>query len=109
MFQMILNNFQKIFEKFFFGHNWKKFFFEIFNFLDVSDDSEQLSKKIFESFFRGGGHQGAEIFFFQILAELGHSESILIFSNFLQNRSDRGGRGGFTDAGSFTLFMAYLR
>ena len=48
---MILNNFQKNFEKkifwkffkFFLVITEKKNFFEIFNFLDVSDDSEQLS------------------------------------------------------------------
>ena len=63
----------------------ENFFFEIFNFLDVSDDSEQLSKnfwkkilKIFLSFFRGGVTKGQKIFF-RFLAELGHSESILIF------------------------------
>ena len=48
--------------------------------------------KIFLSFFSGGGHQAAKKIF-RFLAELGNSESILIFSDFLQNRSDRGGRG----------------
>ena len=67
------------------------------SFFHVSDDSEQLSKnfqKIFENFskfFSGGGVTKGQKFFFRFLAELGHSESILIFSEFLQNRSDRGG------------------
>ena len=54
-----------------------------------------ILKKNFESFFWGGVTKGQN-FFFRFLAELGHSESILIFFDFLQNRSDRegGGAGG---------------
>ena len=83
----------------FFSVITEKYGKKISSFFHVSDDSEQLSKnfqKIFENFskfFSGGGHQGAK-FFFRFLAVSGHSESILIFSDFLQNRSDRGGGGG---------------
>ena len=48
----------------------ENFFFEIFNFLDVSDDSEQLSKKLWKKFleiflsFFSGGVTKEKIFFF---------------------------------------------
>ena len=48
--------------------------------------------KSFQSFFGWGVTKGQ--IFFQFFAVSRHSESILNFSNFLQNRSDRGeGRG----------------
>ena len=51
-----------------------------------------LLKNFQKNFFLGGVTKG-QIFFFRFLAVSGHSESILIFSDFLQNRSDRGGGG----------------
>ena len=48
--------------------------------------------KSFQSFFGWGVTKGQ--FFFQFFAVSRHSESILNFSNFLQNRSDRGGGAG---------------
>ena len=96
-FQAILSRFW--FLKFFSVINEKneKKFFEFFSrFRWFWTTFKKFSKKflkIFLSFFRGGVTKGQK-FFFRFLAVSGHSESILIFSDFLQNWSDRGGRGG---------------
>ena len=66
-------------------------------------------QKIFKKSFFGGGVTKGQKFFFRFLAVSGHSESILIFSDFLQNRSDRGGGGaGGDQKSSFAIKPALV-